>query len=127
VNATHQLLVYTEDVKMLGENTNTRKKNTAALLKASREVGLEVNAMKTKNTKHIVVSHHQNVGQNHNLLIHNKSCKSVAKFKYFQTRVTNENCIHKEIKSRLNSQNASYHSVQNLLSSCFVSKNLKIK
>jgi hypothetical protein len=41
--------------------------------------------------------------------------------------VTNENCIHKESKSRLNSGNACYHSVQNLLSSHLLSKNSKIK
>jgi hypothetical protein len=41
--------------------------------------------------------------------------------------LTNQNDIHDEIKSRLNSGNACYYSVQNLLSSCLVSKNLKIK
>jgi hypothetical protein len=41
--------------------------------------------------------------------------------------LTNQNDIHDEIKSRLNSGNACYHSVQNLLSSCLISKNLKIK
>ena len=43
------------------------------------------------------------------------------------TTLTNQNSILEEIKSRLNSGNASYHSVQNLLSSSFLSKNLKIK
>jgi hypothetical protein len=41
--------------------------------------------------------------------------------------LTNQNDIHDEIKSRLNSGNACYHSVQNLLSSSLISKNLKIK
>jgi hypothetical protein len=41
--------------------------------------------------------------------------------------LTNQNDIHDEIKSRLNSGNACYHSVQNLLSSRLISKNLKIK
>ena len=40
---------------------------------------------------------------------------------------TNQNSIHEEIKSRLNSGNACYHSVLNILSSTLVSKNLKIK
>jgi hypothetical protein len=41
--------------------------------------------------------------------------------------LTNQNDILCEIKSRLNSGNAFYHSVQNLLSSHLTSKNLKIK
>jgi len=41
--------------------------------------------------------------------------------------LTNQNSIQEEIKSRFKSGNACYHSVQNLLSSCLLSKNLKIK
>jgi hypothetical protein len=42
-------------------------------------------------------------------------------------KLTNQNDIHDEIISRLNSGNACYYSVQNLLSSRLISKNLKIK
>jgi hypothetical protein len=51
----------------------------------------------------------------------------VAKFKYLGTTVIYQHLIHEEIKSRLNSGNAYYHSVQNLLSSHLLSKNTKIK
>jgi hypothetical protein len=48
LSETHQFLVCTDDVHILGESINAIKKNTAALLKASKEVGLEVNVEKTK-------------------------------------------------------------------------------
>ena len=51
----------------------------------------------------------------------------MEEFKYLGTTLTNQNSIQEEIKSRFKSGNASYHSVQNLLSSSLLSKNLKIK
>jgi hypothetical protein len=51
----------------------------------------------------------------------------VDEFKYLGRTLTNENWIQEEIKSRLKPGNACYHSVQNLLSSILLSKNLKIK
>jgi hypothetical protein len=51
----------------------------------------------------------------------------VANLKYLRTTATNQNWVHEEIKCRLNSGNACYHSVQSLQSSHLVSKNLNIK
>jgi hypothetical protein len=51
----------------------------------------------------------------------------VAKFRYLGTTLTVQNHMHEEIKSRLNSGNACYHSVQSLLSSRLLSRNLKVK
>jgi hypothetical protein len=69
---------------------------------------------------------HQNSGQNQNIKIGNRSFKNVTQFKCLGTTVTNQSLIQEEIKKILNSGNACYHSVQNLLSSCLLSKNLKI-
>jgi hypothetical protein len=73
------------------------------------------------------MSRHRNSGQNQNIRIANESFENVAKFIYFGTTLTNKNDIHDEIKSRLNSGNACYYSVQNLLSSRVISKIVKIK
>ena len=51
----------------------------------------------------------------------------MEEFKYLGTILTNQNSIAEEIKSRLRSGNACYHSVQDLLSSRLLYKNLKIK
>jgi hypothetical protein len=73
------------------------------------------------------MSFHPNLGQNQNIRKANESFENMEKFRYLGNTLTNQNDIHDEIKSRLNSGNACYHSVQNLLSSLFISKNLKIK
>jgi hypothetical protein len=109
---------------MLGSSIHTIKKNTEALVVASKKTGLEVNAGKTK---YMVISRDQNAGQNHNIKIGNKSFGRMEQFKYFGTTLTNQNSIHEEIKSRLNSGNACSHSVNNLLSSSLLPKTVKIK
>jgi hypothetical protein len=124
LNGKHQLLVYTEDVNILGGSVHIRKKNTEALVVASKEIGLEVNADKIK---YLVMSRDQNAGRIHNIKTDNNSFESVEEFKYTGTTLTNQSYIQEEIKSTLKSGNACCHSVQNPLSSSLLSKNIKIK
>jgi hypothetical protein len=91
-----------------------KTENTESLLEASRDVGLEINAEKTK---YMIMSRHPNSGQNQNIRTANESFEIMAKFKYLGMTVTNQNDIHDEIKNRLNSGNACYYSVQDILSS----------
>jgi len=124
LNGIHQLLIYADDVNILEGSVHTVKENAAALIVASKETGLEVNADKTK---YMVMSRDQNAGQSRSMKIDNSSFERLEEFRYLGTNLTNQNSIQEEIKSRLKSGNACYHSVQNLLSSSLLSKNLKIK
>ena len=91
---------------------------------ASKETGLEVNAVKTW---YMVMSRDQNAGQSHSMKIDNSSIERVEEFKYLGTTLTNKNSIQEEIKSRLKLGNACYYLVQNLLSPSLLSKNLKVE
>jgi len=124
LNGTHQLLAYDNDVNILGGSTNTLKENAGALVAVTRETGLKVRADKTK---YMVMFRDQNAGRIHSVRIDNSTFERVEEFKYLRTPLTNQNSIAEEIKSRLRSGNACCHSVQNLLSSRLLSKNLKIK
>ena len=117
-------MAYADDVNILGGSIHTLKENAEALVAATREIGLEVNADKTK---YMVMSRDQNAGRIHSVRIDNSTFDRLEEFKYLGTTLTNQNSIAEEIKSRLKSENACYHSVQNLLSSWLLSNNLKIK
>jgi len=73
------------------------------------------------------MSHEQNAGQKSQQKAVSESFESVAKFGYLGTTLTNQNYICTEIKSRLTSGNACYHSFEILLSSCLLSKNINIE
>jgi hypothetical protein len=68
------------------------------------------------------LSRHQNAGQIHDIKIANRCFENVAQFKYSETRATNQILILEKIKRRLNLDIACYHSVQNVLSFCLLSK-----
>jgi hypothetical protein len=61
LNGAHQLLV-NADVNLLGDNIHIIQKNKEPLLEASKEVGLEINA---ERTKRILLPRQQNAWQNH--------------------------------------------------------------
>jgi sorting nexin-29 len=64
LNSTHQLLVYADDVNILGGSIHSIKKSAKDLVIASKEIGIELNAEKTK---YMVMSRNQNAGHSHNI------------------------------------------------------------
>jgi len=68
VNGAHQVLVFADDVNILGRSIQTIKKNMEALVVASKEIGLEANA-DTSKTKYIIISRDHNTGLSHNIKI----------------------------------------------------------
>jgi len=112
LNGTHQLLFYADDVNKLGAGMLATKGNKRAIVVASRWFGLQVNA---DNSKYMV-------SLENSMTTGDRSSERVEQFKYLGTTLTHQNSIQEEIKSRLKSGNACYHSVQNLLSSSLLPK-----
>ena len=86
LDGTHELMVYADDVNILGGSVHTIKKNTETLVVASKETGLDVNADKTK---YMVMSGDQNAGRNHSIKSDNSSSERVEELKYLGTTLTN--------------------------------------
>jgi hypothetical protein len=97
ISSVHHLLAYTDDVNILGGSVHAVKKNTEALVAATKKIGLEVNADKTKC---MVMSRDQNAGRNHSIRNDNSSFERVEEFKYLGTTLTNQNYIQEEVKNR---------------------------
>ena len=95
LNAKHQFLVYAEDVNILGGSICTVRKYTDALVVASKQTGLEVNADKSK---YIFMSLDQNARRSHTIKNDNISFENVQQFKYVGTIQTNQSSVQEEIK-----------------------------
>jgi hypothetical protein len=78
LNGIYQILVYADDVNLLSNSINTIKENKETLLGASKDIGIEINAEKTK---YMIMSRHRNSGQNQNIRTANESFENVSKFK----------------------------------------------
>jgi adenosyl cobinamide kinase/adenosyl cobinamide phosphate guanylyltransferase len=89
-NDKYQLLVYANDVNILGGSVRTVKKNTEALVIASNEIGLEVNP---DETKCMVMFRDQNAGRSHTMKIDSKSLEMVEEIKYLNTTLMNQSSV----------------------------------
>ena len=74
LNGTHQLLTYADDVNILGGGVHTIKGNAEALVVATKEIGLEVTADKTK---YMTMSRDQNARRSHSMKNDNSSIERV--------------------------------------------------
>ncbi|PSN38677.1 hypothetical protein C0J52_08897 [Blattella germanica] len=124
LNSIHKLLLYADDIVLLGDSEEILKDNMHILRSNTRKLGLEVNVNKTK---YKVTHRNASYNENGQLMTNEGNFEEVAEFKYLGALITNRNEIQKEIKHRLNSGNACYYALQRLLSSQLLSKNIKLK
>jgi len=96
LNGTHKLLVYADDVNILGGSIHTVKENAEALIVASKEIGLEVFADKTK---YMVMSRDQNAGQSRSMKIDNSPFERVEELKYLETTLTIKILLRKKLRA----------------------------
>jgi len=78
------------DVNILGGSVHTVEESAEALVVATKEIGLDVNADKTK---YMIMSRDQNAGRSHSMKTDNNSIERVEQFKYLGTTLTNKNSI----------------------------------
>jgi len=85
LNGTHQLLVNADKVNILGETVHTIQGKAEALVVSRNEIGIEINADKTK---YMIMSGDQNETRCRSIKIDNTSFERVKEFKYLGTTLT---------------------------------------
>ena len=117
-------MAYADDVNLIGEDIRTIERNAIFLLNARKDIGLAVN---TRKTKYMEIGRNRSMIENAHIKIGSNSYEKGRTFKYLGSLLANQNYIQEEIKCRLKARISCYYSVQTLLSSRLLSKNLKIK
>jgi hypothetical protein len=97
LNWTYKLLVYADGVNLLRYNIDTINRSTEKINDASEEVDLEVN---TEKTNYMLLCHHQNAGQNHDIKTADRSFKMWYSSNIWGRIITNQNLIQEGIKTR---------------------------
>ena len=119
-----KLLLYCQSrFKTLGQMLTRKLKNDRTITKSH----FHVENQQSNRERVIKTEWYREFRIFQNIRIDNRFFGKVQEFKYLGTTLTNQNSIQEEIKSRLKSGNACCYSVQNLLSSRLLSRNLKIK
>jgi len=90
LNDMHQLLVYSDDVKILGGSVRTIKENAEALVVVSKQIGLGINA---DETKYMILSRDQDARRSHSIKIENSSFESAEELEKMGTTLTNQNYV----------------------------------
>jgi hypothetical protein len=104
LNGTHQILIYADNINILGETVHIIK-TPDDLLVSGKENGLQGNEEKTK---YMFIYSQHNARQHHNRWTANKSLERMEQYKYSEK---SQNCVHEDNKGRLNSVNSCCHSV----------------
>jgi hypothetical protein len=124
LNSTPELLLYADDINILGGSMHAIVKHTKAFVVASKEIGLELNA---KKTKYMTIPRDKYARQNHKVNLGDMSFEMLERFRYLGTTLTKQNSIHEDVKNIIKSANVWYNSAQNPLPSSLLSENINVK
>ncbi|KAL4113922.1 hypothetical protein QTP88_017474 [Uroleucon formosanum] len=125
VNEGYTCLAYADDLVLLGDTRQDVIQILSDLMKASKQMGLSVNQ---EETKYMLLSRKTKSEENmKDLEVDGLTFQQVSSFKYLGVNVNNTNCMHEEIKLRLQSANKAYFAMLSLFKSRFLSKKTKEK